>query len=82
MYSLVDELNKEYKFRYNRKNNHKAFDIACKLPLPNIPDIGLTPFVLAMPDKYKQKNSVKAYREYYLNEKQKLFKWTKRISNG
>jgi hypothetical protein len=27
----------------------------------------------AMPDEYKNKNSVKAYLDYYINEKSKLF---------
>ncbi len=30
----------------------------------------LTPFALAMPDKYKSKNAVASYRAYYLKEKQ------------
>ena len=32
-----------------------------------------------MPEQYKNKNAVIAYRQYYLNEKANLLKWTKRI---
>ena len=31
-----------------------------------------------MPEQYKQVDSVKAYRMYYLNEKQHLFAWKNR----
>lgn len=76
---LTAYLNEEYRYRYNKKQNHKSYDLANTLPLPNIPDIGLTPFAQAMPDQYKNKNAVTAYRKYYLNEKFNLLKWTKRI---
>ena len=48
------------------------------LPTPNLPDTGLTPFAQAMPDQYRNKNAVKAYRDYYINEKSNLLIWTKR----
>lgn len=35
----------------------------------------LTPFAQAMPDKYKNKNPVKAYRNYYNGEKLHFAKW-------
>ena len=76
---LTSYLNEEYRYRYNKKQNHKSYDLANILPLPNIPDIGLTPFAQAMPEQYKNKNAVIAYRKYYLNEKTNLLKWTKRI---
>jgi hypothetical protein len=38
----------------------------------------MTEFAQAMPDFYKQSNSVSAYRQYYFQEKSHLFKWTKR----
>ena len=31
-----------------------------------------------MPDQYKNKNAVKAYRDYYINEKSSFLTWTKR----
>lgn len=36
---------------------------------------GHTPFVQAMPDQYKDKNPVKAYRNYYIGEKSGFAKW-------
>jgi hypothetical protein len=38
----------------------------------------LTPFAQAMPEKYKNVNPVKAYRAYYLGDKARFAKWTKR----
>ena len=38
----------------------------------------MDPFALAMPDKYKSTNAVLAYRLYYIQDKQHLFKWTGR----
>lgn len=76
--NLTALLNAEYKYRYEKSNNHKSYDLVATLPLPNIPDIGLTPFAQAMPDKYKHDDAVVAYRNYYVNEKSDFLKWTKR----
>jgi len=35
----------------------------------------ITPLALAMPDKYKNKNPVKAYRDYFNGEKLHLAQW-------
>jgi hypothetical protein len=44
--------------------------------VPCLPDIGLTEFAQAMPDKYKVKgDAVKAYRNYYNGEKARIAKW-------
>ena len=40
-----------------------------------LPDIGLTEFAQAMPDQYKDKSAVQAYRNYYLGEKSKFAAW-------
>lgn len=78
--SLAYYLNEEYKYRFNHTENHKSFDIILTLPWPIcIPNIGLTPFAQAMPEEYRDEyNAVKAYRNYYINEKNNLFKWSKR----
>jgi len=39
-----------------------------------LPD-GVTPFPLAMPEKYHQPNAVKAYREYYKGDKKDFACW-------
>ena len=38
----------------------------------------LTPFVKAMPDKYKNDDAVKAYRDYYLGDKWEFATWKAR----
>jgi len=76
--NLMYALNEEYKYRYNKRVNHKSFDIGWNLTYPNIEDIGLTPFVMAMPDKYKNTDPFLAYRNYYVGEKSHLFSWKKR----
>lgn len=63
----------EYTYRYNKK--HACLEIVENLTIPHIKDIGLTPFVQIMPNRYKNINVVTAYRNYYLGEKQHLFKW-------
>ena len=73
---LASELNREYKFRFERQTNHKSYDLIQRLVVPNVKDKGLTSFVLAMPDKYKNNDPIVSYRSYYLGEKTKLFKWT------
>ncbi len=40
-------------------------------------DLGLTPFKLAMPEKYKCDDAVKSYRKYYQGEKSRFAKWSK-----
>jgi len=76
---LVIALNNEYKYRYNKYNNHKSYDVVMSLPEPDIPDIGLTRWARAMPDECKVNNDViESYRTYYRTNKQHLHKWTNR----
>jgi len=76
------ELYKEYQFRFNKPDKHQRayniFKFALENP-PNLPDIGLTPFVEAMDDSHKiSDNSIDNYRNYYIMAKTHLFKWTNR----
>jgi len=75
---LAFYLNEEYRFRYEKNINHKSFDAIQKLPIPKLPKVGLTPFAQAMPDQYKDPDSVQAYKNYYIGEKKKFCKYTKR----
>jgi hypothetical protein len=72
------ELCKEYTYRYGKIHKSEAVLRWCEENLPNIPDLGLTPFAQAMPDEYKDPDPVKAYRSYYLGEKKHLFSWKNR----
>jgi hypothetical protein len=76
---LSEALNLEYMYRYNHDTNHKAYDVIQRLPLPNIPSIGITPFRLAMPDDVKiEGDPIQSYRNYYNVHKQHICQWTNR----
>ena len=83
---LVDALHDEWKFRYGHPDSkmHKSFLIAQTirehLPKDDVfEEKGLTPFALAMPDKYKTDDAVLSYRNYYMSEeKQKIASWKKK----
>lgn len=77
------ELNLQYKIRYGKLHNHKSWEVIkqvvkeCKEYISVLPDIGPTPFALAMPEEYKDANAVQAYRAYY---KTKAFaQWNKGV---
>lgn len=73
---LALELHKEFQHRYGK--THKSGLVVESLPIPNIKDFGLLPFAQAMPDEYKDKNFVTAYRNYYKHGKKDLLKYTGR----
>jgi len=75
---LATELHKEYRHRYGNGKTHKAYEVIQSLPEPAMPDIGLTPFVLAMPDEFKSKDPVESYRAYYMGAKRHIAKWKNR----
>ena len=81
---LIDELHKEWKFRYGHPETkvHKSYLVALILRenLPTkFPETGLTMFALAMPDEYKGEDAIESYRKYYMSpEKQKIATWKKK----
>ena len=76
---LAIELNREFKFRYDRDNDHASIKILSEIKKCKFSDNGLTEFAQAMPNEYKFKNNaVRAYRNFYRGEKSKFAKWTKR----
>jgi len=78
----LEGLKNEFIVRY-KHDNHKTFahiDFFRSI-LPEIPIIGLTEFVQAMPDKYKVNfDPIKAYRNYYKGEKLKFAKYERRLN--
>ena len=77
--NLALALNTEYRFRYERDTDHKSISVLNEITSCIYEDRGLTEFAQAMPDKYKVPGDVvKAYRQFYLGEKMKFAKWTKR----
>lgn len=75
-YCLINE----WCYRYR----HSPLEHPCKKVLdnlaePKLPALGLTEPPQCMPEKYKISNDViMAYRNYYIGEKWKFVKWTKR----
>ena len=76
---LALALNTEYRFRFERGTDHKSISVLNEISNCNYENHGLTEFAQAMPDKYKVAgDAVSAYRQFYLGEKMKFAKWTKR----
>jgi hypothetical protein len=69
----------EYTKRYNKihksENVIRSIEDGYKL----LPDGDLTDFALCMPDKYKSKDAVVSYRNYYIGEKQDIANWKTEI---
>ena len=79
MYEYARALNEEYKYRYDKTVDHKAFQVIYNLPVPNLPMFGTTtPMPLCMPDYCKLGDPVRSYRKYYLNEKLSISSWKNR----
>ena len=77
--NLALALNTEYRFRFEKDTDHKSIDVLDEIANYNYENRGLTEFAQAMPDEYKVPgDAVKAYRQFYLGEKMKFAKWTKR----
>jgi hypothetical protein len=84
---LVDELHKEWKYRYGHPEDkmHKSYLVALYLR-QNIPaselfeEERLTEFALAMPEQYKLVDDpIMSYRNYYMSEeKQRIATWKKK----
>jgi len=79
---LAKALYNEYQYRYNKPNKHqrnkKIIDYGLK-HLPSVIGNEITSeFPQSMPEQYKNKDVVIAYRNYYNAEKRHLFKWKNR----
>lgn len=81
---MMHQLERERTFRFDSKVEHRSMEVARHahyLMLKWDKKVEMTPFVLAMPDKYKCDDPVKSYRDYYMGEKMKLkgeSTWTRR----
>ena len=72
-------LNEEYRYRYDKKVDHRSISILHQIDHYRYENIGITEFAQAMPEKYKVPgDAVRAYRQFYLGEKMAFAKWTKR----
>lgn len=70
------EIAKEYSYRYGKV--HKCESIITNVPTGIMPKGELTPFIQAMPEEFKYKDPVQAYRNYYRGAKANLLVYTKR----
>jgi hypothetical protein len=79
---LIVALHREWRFRHNHKKLHKSYLISLYIRdnIPtNFPSSGLTPFALAMPDKYKvDGDPIQSYRNYYCGDKRDMATWKRR----
>lgn len=78
--SFLSELLIEYTYRYDKTHKtslvfERILDNKDKISLPKK---WLTNFAQAIPDEYKNKDIIKAYRDYYIWEKHSFAKWKKR----
>ncbi len=75
---LAEALNQQYRYRFGHNTDHRSWSIIQSLKEPNIPDLGITERPQVMPEKYRvAEDPVKAYRQFYLAEKQALLQWRK-----
>jgi hypothetical protein len=63
-----------YEFTKRYGKHHKTQDVIewCRDNEPNIPDNGFTPPPQAMPEEYKNEDTIKAYKTYYIEDKVKI----------
>lgn len=84
LYELMIELEKEWQYRFDKKRRHKSVESLESANILNlakeaIKDRGFTNPALAMPEIYQDiNNPIESYKQYYINEKQHLLKYTKR----
>ena len=80
---LIDHckyLCEEYTLRYNKVHKvettlEEYYNTLMEVKT-YLPSVGLTPFAIAMPDKYIKDSAVESYRTYYLEDKWYIGEWT------
>ena len=78
LYSLWRDLMKEYTFRYGKHHvAERLIPFLDNLP-KNIKFGELTPMPQCMPEQYKVPDSIQAYKNYYIGDKQRFAVWTNR----
>jgi hypothetical protein len=78
LYNLWRDLMKEYTFRYGKHHvAEKLIPFLDNLPT-NIKNGEITPMPQCMPEQYKVPDSIQAYKNYYIGDKQRFAVWTNR----
>ena len=69
----------EFTFRYGKAHKSREVIAWCldNMWKLDMPDDGVTPFALAMPDEFKRADPVEAYRAYYRGGKAGIATWNK-----
>ena len=76
---LVDELNREYRYRYQRDRDHASIRALDAIRHCRFESSGLTEFAQAMPEEFRVPgDAVAAYRSFYQAEKHGFATWTRR----
>ena len=78
LYNLWRDLMKEYTFRYGKHHvAERLIPFLDNLP-KNIKFAELTTMPQCMPEQYKVPESIQAYKNYYIGDKQRFAVWTNR----
>ena len=76
---LAIALNDEYRYRFDKEQDHKSIRVLEQIQPYSYECHGLTQFAQAMPEQYKTPgDAVTAYRRFYIGEKLGFARWTKR----
>ena len=76
---LALALNQEYAYRFSKQKDHRSIAVLSEISGYTYERKGLTGFVQAMPEQYKVPgDAVSAYRRFYLGEKMRFARWTRR----
>jgi hypothetical protein len=75
------ELCKEYTYRYGKIHKCEKYIEDLSRNIPPLPDLGFTKPAQAMPDMYRDKDAVEAYRAYYFFDKMYIHSWKGKINS-
>jgi len=76
---LARALNREYRYRYRRDEHHSSLAVIDQIEGLTFESEGLTDFPQVMPEQYRVPGDpVQAYRNFYVGEKLRFARWTRR----
>jgi len=76
---LARALNREYEYRYRKSERHASIHVLDHVKTMRFESSGMTEFAQAMPERYKVPGDpVEAYRAFYVEEKLRFARWTRR----
>lgn len=76
---LMEELCNEFKYRWKKEHAYAKYVEFFRTNKPDsISGLEMTEFLQVMPEECKRNNTIEAYRAYYIADKYKFARWTKR----